>query len=472
MRDELADDGTLHVAPEWAEHIHGGGQHLLEIINDILDLSKVEAGRFELDRSTFALGDAITESVAAMRPLADRKGQTVDLSIPEGLALVADRGRFRQILYNLLSNAVKYTPDGGSIRVDVAELADTVELSVTDTGIGIDPDNVERVFEEFWQAGESGHTNGTGLGLAVTRRLVEAHGGSIRVESARGTGSRFTVSLPHAATMTQAEPAVRSADTTERRRTETLGRAGDVLIVEDDPSAVRLLRAYLEPHGFAIRVATSGPEALQMAKQHRPGAILLDVILPGIDGWEVMRQLKADPELADVPVIFESAVDERTVGMALGAVDYILKPIDRQVLLRSIGRILAGRRVASRPARILAIDDEVAALDMIGATVASAGHETIRASGGADGIDLANQHLPDLIVCDLLMPDVDGFDVVDALRADPRTASIPILIVTNYELTAAERKGLAHKVSGIIAKSSGPHDLRRVLDELLAPAAA
>jgi signal transduction histidine kinase/DNA-binding response OmpR family regulator len=454
MRHEpVTDQRSVLVPLEWVEHIHHGGSHLAELINDVLDLSRVEAGRLELECEPVELAAAVGEVVAGLRPLADRKNLVIDVDVPAGELVLADRGRFRQILYNLLSNAIKFTPDRGHITVESRRLDEDIQLSVIDTGIGIALEDQAAVFEEFRQVGASARSGeGTGLGLALTRRLVEAHNGRISLESARGKGSRFTV------TLRGAEPNVAgSTDPTSSAAPVQLPASQGsraVLVVEDDPAAARLLRAYLEPDGYRVRVATNGSEALNLAEADRPVAILLDVLLPGIDGWDVLRQLKASPALREIPVIIVTVVDEKEVGLALGAADYLLKPVEREVLLSSLGRIVAASEVRRRPVSVLAIDDEPATLDLLEGTLRPAGFEVIRSTGGIMGVELARMHRPDVVVCDLVMPDLDGFGVVAALREDPATAETPIVILTAHPLSALDKQRLNGQVLGIVTKGA------------------
>jgi signal transduction histidine kinase/DNA-binding response OmpR family regulator len=463
------DDGRL-VPDEWIEHIHTGGQHLLALINDVLDLAKVEAGRLELDREPFDLRGLVTETIAGLRPLAERKHLTIS-SRGDAEMLVADRGRVRQVLYNLLSNAIKFTPDGGSIAVEAVSADGTVRLSVSDTGTGIAPADQEVIFEEFRQVGGIGERQaGTGLGLALARRLVEAHGGTIELESALGEGSRFTVIFPRAAATLAQEPPGARAEVLEGPAGGPGGK--DVLVIEDDPSAVRLLRTYLESDGYGVRLASDGQSGIADARANPPAAIILDILLPGTDGWEVLRELKADPDLRDVPVIIVTVVDERGLGLALGAVDYFLKPVDRAALLDRLSRYTFTTKVKSRTVRILAIDDDPAALDLIDSALRPEGFDIVRASGGQEGIDRAGAEPFDLVVCDLLMPDVDGFDVVNALKADPTTSDVPILILTAHTITEAEKASLNGQILGVVDKGEeGAAGLRRWLARMLPPAA-
>jgi signal transduction histidine kinase/CheY-like chemotaxis protein len=461
MRRETVADESVTVPLEWVEHVHRGGEHLLALVNDVLDLSKVEAGRMELRLESFDLGSAVAELVNGVRPLADRKDLTITADIGS-FPLVADRGRFRQVLYNLVSNAIKFTPDGGRITISAVEDANDICLSVVDTGIGIAPDDLSLIFDEFRQVGlAKDREGGTGLGLALAQRLLQAHGGSIEVDSALGEGTTFTVRLPRrpeASTPAHAEPTV----------PEPAAAVGDdILVIEDDPSAVRLLREYLEPVGYRLRVAPDGEQGLAMAVEQRPLAILLDVLVPRVDGWEVLRRLKADERVRDVPVVMVTIVDEREVGLALGAVDYLVKPVQRDALLTCLERIGLKAAVAGRPPRILAVDDEPAALQLVEGYLAGSRFDLIQASSGREALELVKEHEVDLVICDLLMPDIDGFGVVAQLKADARTAPIPILICTAHDLSASEKDMLHGQILGIVSKGpSAREGLRGWLSEL------
>jgi signal transduction histidine kinase/CheY-like chemotaxis protein len=470
MRQEPRDGDSVTVPVDWIEHIHRGGEHLLTLINDVLDLAKVEAGRLDLRPEPFDLGTAVAESLNGLRPLGERKHLELSGSVAD-IAVVADRGRFRQMLYNLLSNAIKYTPDGGSVRVEAAEAHGEVRISVVDTGVGIAPEDLGAVFEEFRQVGDPRERqSGTGLGLALTRRLVEAHGGRVEVESERGKGSRFTLVLP-ALEVTPA-PATSIPETPEPKR-RRLGDGGDVLVVEDDPSAVRLLREYLEPAGYVVRIAADAESGLSMAAEKRPAAIVLDVLLPGVDGWEALRRLKADPAVRDIPVIMLTVVDERDVGLALGAVDYLVKPIQRTALVAALARFAPRPTSTGLPLRVLAIDDEPSALDLIRSTLEPAGFAVRGVTSGREALDLVNRERFDLIICDLVMPVLDGFDVIAALKADTRTAHIPILVCTARDLTDGDKDRLNGQILGIATKGTDGRDgLRQWLDRAAKPVAA
>ena len=469
MLSEPRSGQEIVVPTEWVEHIHSSGNHLLALINDVLDLAKIEAGRLELHAEPFDVPSAVSESLAGLRPLAERKRLRLESAV-EPVAVVADRGRFRQILYNLLSNAIKFTPEHGTVRVEARRSDGEVLVAVVDTGIGIAPEDQGHVFEEFRQVGDREQAQaGTGLGLALTRRLVEAHGGRIELESTVGVGSRFTVFLPHAQTPVAPVPEPAPAvlpDAVERRRAE-------VLLIEDDPSAVRLLRTYLEADGYDVRVATSGEAGLQDARARPPAAILLDILLPGMDGWEVLRRVKADDHLRDIPAIIVTVVDEREVGLALGAVDYFLKPVDRQALLDRLSRYTFTSKVKKSRVRVLIVDDDAATRETVGAALRQEGFEVVTAAGGREAVDLARADAIDLVLCDLVMPDLDGFGVVAALKSDEKTRDTPILILTGHELTPAEKAALNGNILGVVGKGEDGHvGLRRWLASVVPPVGA
>ena len=466
MRSEPHTGENVNVPFEWVEHIHTSGNHLLALINDVLDLTKIEAGRMELQRQPFDIQGAISESIAGLRPLADRKSLRLTAETAPAI-VVADRGRLRQVLYNLLSNAIKYTSDGGEIRVVSERTPSQLTISVIDSGVGIDASEHKDVFEEFRQVGDpEQRQSGTGLGLALTKRLVEAHGGRVELHSELGRGSTFTVVFPQDP-VPETEPSLAPAELAVIPKVpaapvpgiETVPANGhqapkDVLIIEDDPSAVRLLRTYLETDGYHVRVARDGEQGLAQAHDRLPSAIILDVLLPGVDGWEVLRQLKSDQRLRDVPVVIVTVVDEVDIGLALGAVDYFVKPIKREALLERLARYTFTTKVKERTVRVLSVDDEQSALDLVDAALRQEGFEVVSTQDGRDAIEVARNDSIDLVICDLLMPKMDGFSVVAELKDDARTRNIPILILTAHELTAADKQRLNGKILGVVQKGS------------------
>jgi signal transduction histidine kinase/DNA-binding response OmpR family regulator len=472
MRNEPGQGENVVVPLEWVELIHRGGEHLLSLINDVLDLAKVEAGRLDLQTEPVELPGAIRELLNGMRPLAERKHQRLEANAPL-ITVDVDRGRLRQVLYNLLSNAIKYTPEGGLVRVDASEEDGWVRIAVTDSGIGIAQEDLDAVFEEFRQVGEpSERQEGTGLGLALTRRLVEAHGGRIEVQSRRGEGSRFTVLLPSPSARDTIAAGMAAATRSRRDALTAEDGGSDLLIIEDDPGAVRLLQEYLEPAGYRLRIATDGETGIAMAGARAPAAIILDVLLPGIDGWEVLRRLKETPGLRDVPVVIVTVIDERHVGLALGAADYLVKPVQREALLAPLQRYATAVPAPTERLRVLAVDDEAAARDLIRNALAPERFEVTEAGSGRAALDLMATEQFDLVVCDLDMPGIDGFEVIATLKADPRTAGVPILVCTSHDLSETDKARLNGKILGIVSKGEAARDGLRSWLALVVPGMA
>jgi PAS domain S-box-containing protein len=453
---ELLSDDTTGRFDEatrrrFLDQIHSSGEHLLQLINDILDLSKVEAGQMDLQLQPVELRSLIGEARATVEPLAQSKAIALNAEPGPELHLIADAAKVKQMLLNLLSNAIKFTPDGGSIQIRGRQVDSWVEIAVSDTGIGIAAEDLGRLFTEFQQldAGPGRHQEGTGLGLALTRRFAELHGGQVNVESAVGTGSTFTLRLPLEAT------ALRAAAPLEPPQvTPTDMRRPLVLVVDDNPQAAEILARHMGAGGFRIKVARTGPEALKMARDLKPVAITLDILLPQVDGWEVLNRLKADEATRNIPVIVVSVVDNPALGRALGAFDYFVKPVDGKALLSRLGQYTFTNKVKSEPVRVLVVDDEQANLDLLEALLEPAGFGVIRAGGGQEGIDLARSQMPNLILLDLMMPDLTGFDVVEALRADEATRSIPIMVLTAKALTEDDKRALNGQVAAIFQRNS------------------
>jgi signal transduction histidine kinase/DNA-binding response OmpR family regulator len=459
LLDEPDEGYDGETRKSYVQTIHQGGHHLLSLINDILDLSKVEAGRMELHFDTVRMDDAVEHVLQTLGPLLARRHITLEADQLDAGELEADEGKLRQVLYNLLSNAIKFTPDGGRITVTASRVEDRVHISVADTGLGIAPEDQERIFDEFQQldTGPGRRFEGTGLGLALTRRLVELHGGRIWVESAVGRGSTFHVELP----------AVSADDTTtdEPQTPSNLpmvvsdNGAGDrplVLIVEDDPRAANLIAVYLDGGGYRSVIAADGQDAIDKARQLQPAAITLDVILPDLQGWDVLQTFKQDPDIQHIPVAIISIVDDSHLGYALGAADYFVKPIDRYALLAWLDRYTRGSPMRPRTVTVLVIDDEPSARELLSAMLIPAGHQVLVASDGTDGIEQARRAHPDVILLDLMMPGMTGFDIVTVLKADPATRDIPILIVTAKDVTAEEKTLLNGHVAAIMEKGELP----------------
>ena len=435
---------------EFAGHIHGSGLHLLELINEVLDLARVEAGRPDLRPSAFDLVSLLGETIAAMRPLAERKALVLVFDGPSEVPLVADPARIRQVVFNLVSNAIKFTPPGGRITVRASRSGDQVRLSVDDTGVGIDPSDLDRVFEAFEQVPNGASREGTGLGLALSRRLVEAHGGTIEVTSEVGQGSRFTVRLPAGPRTVGTQPTPTPMLDRERPI---------VLVIEDDSSAAELLRVYLDGAGFTVVTTARGEEGLRWANELRPNAILLDILLPDVDGWEVLQRLKRADVTRGIPVLVVSVVDDRSLGMALGAVDYFVKPIAREPLLEALGRLTFTTKVKSRTVDVLVIDPDASALERYRTVLEPEGFRVSGVTDGEAGRRLATETGPDLILLDLLQ--LEGFELVNRLKSDPATSGIPIWATTPGELAPADKARLNGNVIGVAARGDAALDALR-----------
>jgi len=494
--EELVDDRRL-VPDEWITNVHSSGRHLLGLINDVLDLAKVEAGRIELRLEPLDVGAAVAEAVAPLSPLVAAKELRLTLAAPPEL-VSADRLRLRQMLNNLLSNAIKFTPSNGTIYVSASREGVEIHLSVADTGPGIAPADQLRVFDEFHQTGDAeSRAAGTGLGLALTRRLAEAHGGRVELWSEPGRGSRFTLVLPAADRVDKAEEVRRAADGAADGVDD-----GGVLVIEDDANAASLLRTYLSGAGYAVHVVGSGEAGLAHAARCAPDLILLDVLLPGMNGWTVLEKLKGDERLRHIPVVVVTVVDEREVGLALGAVDYFVKPIERGALLSMLERhgvapepavepapavapesapapaaqqVPASQQAAeaapAQPPGILVIDTDPDALAGFEAWLRECGHRVTVALSAAQSLAMIRDQRFGLIMFEAGLDGPDGAPMVDALRTQPAAAEIPVVVLTNGEITAADGHlagwiGPDSPVLGVISRADlSPDHLRRWLGE-------
>jgi signal transduction histidine kinase/CheY-like chemotaxis protein len=435
---------------EYLLDILESGRHLLSLINDILDLSKVEAGHMELDAASFSLPEALENGLTMVRERANRHGIALSLEVDPALDVIeADERKIKQVVFNLLSNAVKFTPDGGRVGITVGLNDGEVRITVWDTGIGIAPEDQRRIFEEFQQVGGiyADKPEGTGLGLALAKQFVELHGGRMWVESALDQGSRFTFTLPIRIT-----PRSEVAPMPAKRTAADSAHEGPlVLVVEDDPPAAELLRLYLEGAGYRVEGAWDGEEGFDKARKFHPALITLDLLLPKLDGWDLLVRLKGEPETQEIPVVIVSIVEERGKGFALGATDYLVKPVSREELVNALQRVGLLRR-PRETVTILAIDDDPMALELVDAILSREGFQVRKAYGGEEGVAAARREIPALIILDLLMPEMDGFTAVERLRADPTTATIPIVILTNKHLSPDEKARLNGQISSLARK--------------------
>ncbi len=472
MVGELTDQQRGFIAD-----IFGSGKHLLSLINDILDLSKVEAGKMQLDLEPVAVSSLFANSLSIIREKAAARSINLVMDIEEALGVIqADARKVKQIVYNLLSNAVKFTGQGGRVGLRAGtvprsrvgeptlgwtgrtfplaegnEFTEFLEISVTDNGIGIPPEGLERLFTPFSQidSGLSRRFEGTGLGLAMVKLLAELHGGAVAVESAVSKGSCFTVWLPlrepdfGMLTPTASMPAIVA---------EAAGRTRTALVVEDDYKSAELIRVQLEAEGFEVVHAASAEAALVLAVQQPLALITLDIMLPNMDGWEFLERIKQVPTLSSIPVVIVSIVGDRARGFALGASAVVQKPISRQELYEALVDLGLFPRLPGKALTVLVVDDDPVAVELIAVGILGLATTILRAHGGRDAIEIARRELPDLIVLDLMMPEVNGFDVVDALVRRPETATIPVLVVTAKHVTAEDRAQLNGYVTAVMEK--------------------
>jgi CheY-like chemotaxis protein/anti-sigma regulatory factor (Ser/Thr protein kinase) len=440
-------------------------RHLLALINDILDLSKIEAGRMELHLESFPLAPHIEDVVKTIEPMTARNGNRVVVDCAADVGTIhADQTRFRQALLNLASNANKFTENGTvtiAAREQRSDGREWVSVAVTDTGIGMNAEQMGRLFQEFSQADSSTtrRYGGTGLGLAISRRFCRMMGGDITVESEPGKGSTFTIRVPRIVRLDQpmaAQPQVRPVPTAA-----VLRQAPCVLVVDDDPTVRELVARHLERAGFAVATAKGGQEALRLARELRPAAMTLDIMMPDLDGWTVLAAMKGDPSLAGIPVVLMTILEEKNRGYALGAADYLVKPVDRGKLIETLRKICG-----ASAGTVLLIDDDDVVRRAVRQALEPIGWQVTEAENGLLALDSLSALRPDAIILDLMMPRMDGFEFLDELRARKEWRDIPVVVITAKDLTDADRSRLNGGVERIIEKSERDEMLRRLTGEL------
>ena len=442
------------------QRIERAGKHLLHLINEVLDLSKIEAGKLEFHYEDVNIRSAIHDAIGAVQPLAAKNGNRLIVNCTEGLNTIrADATRLRQIILNLLSNACKFT-EKGTVTLEAAHEArngvNGLRLRVADTGIGMSAEQLGRLFQEFTQADSSTTRKygGTGLGLAITDRLCRMMGGTIEVKSESKVGTTFTAWLPTATkgapveetskTMAQTRPAM---PPDAPRLSATPNR---ILVVDDDPTVRDLMRRFLSREGFDVVTAKDGPEGLALARELRPSLVTLDVLMRDMDGWAVLQAFKSDPELARIPILMVTVLDEKQKGFALGATDYLTKPIDR-AKLASILRSFKSPEVLRRA---LIVEDDAATREMLRRILVADGWEVSEAGNGREALDRLQFETAQLILLDLLMPEMDGFEFLSALRTRPESSKTPVIIVTAADLSDEDRRKLSGAVEHILQKSA------------------
>jgi signal transduction histidine kinase/CheY-like chemotaxis protein len=479
MLQEEATDRELDSFCADLEKITVSGKHLLALINDILDLSKIEAGKMELYLETFELKALIDDVAATIKPMVENNSNKLHIERAGDLgAMRADQVKVRQALFNLLSNAAKFTHDGSITLNASREMMDDAEwivFRVTDTGIGLSPDKIVRLFQDFTQADASTTRKfgGTGLGLALTRRFCQMMGGDVTVSSVPGQGSTFTIKLPAIVHEVRAELLGDDDEVADSGEVVTgIDRSTDpipepstcVLVIDDDLVQRDLMRRFLSKEGYCVRCASTGEEGLRLALELLPIAITLDVMMPDMDGWSVLKALKANPVLREVPVIMLTMVDDPERGHTLGAADYVTKPVNR----RRLSKILKRYSCSTPECPILIVEDDSVIRASMRKLLEKEGCRVTEAENGEVGLASMERDRPSLIFLDLLMPVMDGFEFAEKVRDHPEWRTIPIVVVTAAELTGKERRRLNGYVETILHKEGNSKEalLQQVRDAL------
>lgn len=416
----------------FVSNIHQDSHHLLALINDLLDISKIEAGRMEFHLEKFALGPALEEVLEMIRPQAAGKNLRLTAEVPDGIFIEADRLRLRQVLTNLLSNAVKFTAQGGEVAVTATPRTRKVAITVTDNGVGIAREDHEAIFDKFYQVGSTtkGVREGTGLGLAITKRLVEQQGGRIWVCSEPGRGSMFTFT-------------VKSGD-------ETGGLERPlVLIIEDEPRAAELLVNYMKPEGFSAFCASTTAQAVIIADELEPEAIIVDLSTPMSLEWRMIRELRGHPRLEAIPIVVVSVTEEGDEARTLGVAAHLTKPVGKRQLLDTVSRAVTGQP-ERRP--ILVVDDEPMARELLGAILHEAGFASVMAKGGEEALAAIDRMRPAAVILDLMMPGMSGFEVLSRVRENAAWSDVPVIVLTGLELNRGDTELLRRTTVAILRK--------------------
>ncbi len=451
LQEDAADLGAEQFTDD-LKKINAAGKHLLELINAVLDLSKIEAGKMELYLESFDVAGLVQDIAAVIQPLAAKNANRLETRCPDGIGTMrADLTKVRQALFNLLSNACKFTERGMvSLAVAREELdgQDWMVFGVSDTGIGMTPEQLARLFEVFSQAdaATTRRFGGTGLGLALSRRLCRMMGGDVTVESEAGRGSTFTIRLPARVAEAREEPAA-PPTATDR----VWSGVGTVLVIDDEAAVRDLMQRFLTKEGFRVVPAAGGEEGLRLARELRPDAITLDVMMPGMDGWAVLSALKADPDVADIPVVMLTIVDDKNLGYALGASDYLTKPIDRE-------RLVTVLKKYRRDLPVLVVDDDAVLRQLLRRMLEPEGYTVVEAENGRVALDRLREVSPSVVLLDLMMPEMDGFEFVTEFRRHAAWRAIPIVVITARDLSREDHERLNGSVQKILQKGANGRD--------------
>ncbi|WP_147917796.1 response regulator [Ruania zhangjianzhongii] len=474
LEEEARDAGDDHLVPD-LDKIHSAGQHLLGLINEVLDLSKIEAGKMEVHLEAVDVSPVLEDVLATVRPLAEKSNNRLTLDASAPGQMHTDVTKLRQMLFNLLGNAAKFTTDGEIFlraRRETLAAGEWMVFEVEDTGIGMTPEQQAGLFQPFAQADSSTtrQYGGTGLGLAVSRHCAQLLGGDIDLRSAPGTGTTFTIRIPVDAMAKDGADRGAGAEDDAGGETRPVAEPAPgpvVLVIDDDGPGSELVQRVLAGQGLRVESASDGDDGLHRAHELQPSLILLDVRMPGTDGWNVLAQLKADPQLAPIPVVMISVTGQQTLGLALGAADYLVKPVAADRLVQTVRRHL-GAATPDQP--ILVVDDDTTTRDMLRRQLERAGWPVIEAADGVEAISHLDAGEPALVLLDLVMPRMDGFAFLDELRGRPDAQELPVIVLTSKDLSHAERSELSTRAGTIIAKGRYTSDqleeeVRRALDD-------
>ena len=475
MLKEDAEDLGMEDFIADLDKIHSAGKHLLGLINDVLDLSKIESGKMDLYLETFPVEQLLEEVVATIQPIAEKKDNQLKIYIANTLGEIhADLTKTRQVLFNLLSNAAKFT-EGGTIRLEVSRDilkegetgVEEIIFCVGDEGIGMTPEQQKKLFQPFTQvdASTTRRFGGTGLGLAITKQFIEMMGGTIEVESEFGQGSTFTIRLPTQVTM---EPV--STAKSEPDSDHLLNGSKIILVIDDDSIMRELLKNYLSKLGYSVAVAAEGEEGVKLAKKLRPDAVILDVQMPGMDGWRVLSKLKSDPLLSDIPIIMTSIEEHRNKGYAMGATDYLVKPVSRDQLATILSKYKIGDDSQDL---VMVVEDDAVVREITANMLKNEGWRVFKAENGRVALEHLEDKKPCLILLDLLMPEMDGFEFVARLRQNDKWRSIPVVVLTSTKLSAQDQARLHSYVDIIFQKETcNREELLILIQKQIAVAAA
>jgi len=454
MQEDMEDNQALAEYESDVKKIHASGKHLLNLINEILDISKIEAGKMELYQETFNLNNLINEVVVTVEPLVQAKNNHLEMKLDKrSNEIHTDLTKLRQMLFNLLSNASKFTEQGTirlSTRLEIdMEEKSWVYISVSDQGIGMTEAQIKKLFDPFTQADKSTTRKygGTGLGLTITKRFAEMMGGTIQVKSEYGQGSEFTIRIP---------TNIGTPILGDLSKIPHADENNQILVIDDDPMTCELLSEHLRNLNYEVHIAHSGEQGLKLAKQVNPYAITLDIQMPDIDGWTVLSTLKTDEELAHIPVIITSMVENRRFGYALGAADYLVKPVEKNQLDQVLSHYHGHAEVHGgfHIPQILVVDDDTVTKEALVGALEYSGWHVLEASNGSQALEILDKHTPDLILSDLLMPEMDGFEFIGQLRTNPKWWSIPVVILTAKEVNQSELTMLNQCVENVFMKET------------------